>query len=531
MPHVGEAGHWEYDWSTQIHERIVQFHFQATRGADLSWVADEFRYILNLVALCEHAPEYYELLVRLTCHTRDVVMGKGEYAIAYVMLYEWSRHASLTGEDFSQRLLERFVSHPHGDHPFGSWKDIKYYCDYCRSRGDTSHSPRIQHAIRYMNHQLRCDATQKSPSLAAKWVPREKSSFGWLFEALATHYFQEYLSTATTPEQQAKAISKCKRNYRLLISSLNRRLNTVQIKQCHQQWSEIDFRREVTSSTLAKQTKAFLNLGPSFDEDRIACASQFQQYVQCMANGHTIAKGERVGVETLISKALNPLTEEERTILNAQWANKRDEVFGKHQGGKKVIAMIDTSHSMSGDPMAVAVALGVCIAEMSLFENRVLLVDDVPTWLNLSNCADFVDKVRQIYSVPWGGVSNVYKAVDVLLSAIKESNLSPSKVRDITLVFLSDMQCEPPPHTRRNAEEKKHVALYDALQQRFSDVGIPHVIFWNLRTTNGFPCLFSHKNASTSSGYNPTVLASFLPKFREGKLVHQLQNKRYHSDH
>lgn len=63
----------------------------------------------------------------------------------------------------------------------------------------------------------------------------------------------------------------------------------------------------------------------------------------------------------------------------------------------------------------------------------------------------------------------------------------------------------------------------------------PHIIFWNLRSTDGFPSLSTEKNTSMMSGFNPSLLNVF---YEEGVsalqqytpwniLVKQLDDNRY----
>ena len=60
-------------------------------------------------------------------------------------------------------------------------------------------------------------------SLAAKWAPREKSQYSWLFMKLATeYYYSEYLSKCKeNTDSYKKALLKCFTHYRKLLSSLN----------------------------------------------------------------------------------------------------------------------------------------------------------------------------------------------------------------------------------------------------------------------------------------------------------------------
>lgn len=80
---------------------------------------------------------------------------------------------------------------------------------------------------------------------------------------------------------------KCKTQYRQLISKLNNKLNTVQIKQCSKEWSKIDF-ENVTSVTLNKNYKCFLNDKEIHDKDRVKCQENFKNFIlQCKQDSNT----------------------------------------------------------------------------------------------------------------------------------------------------------------------------------------------------------------------------------------------------
>ena len=161
--------------------------------------------------------------------------------------------------------FKNFVLLPDGTIPYGSWKDIKYFCDYVKTEnGNNIHHPLIFYAVKLVNSQISKDyekmlVNSNEISLTAKWVPREKSSFGWLYEQLATDHFVHIVSTATNSYSIQRAILKCKTEYRKVLSALNRKIDTLQIKQCGNNWSAIDFSR-VTSISITKQKKAFLNV-------------------------------------------------------------------------------------------------------------------------------------------------------------------------------------------------------------------------------------------------------------------------------
>lgn len=223
------------------------------------------------------------ILYQTIAHTRDILNGKGEYQNAYIQLFAWSQ----IFPELAKRALETFVLPNGAQSPYGSWKDIKYLCQYCRTQVKSTYHPLIQHSIQLMNQQLWMDSTQTETdnlSLVAKWVPREHSKYGWLFNLLAKDYFSScYFEKATTPESYQRAEKKAKMNYRKLIANLNRRIDTVQIKQCANDWTKIS-PSKIPAITYQRQKNAFLNLKygkvRTIKDDRVQCAFTFKSHLE-----------------------------------------------------------------------------------------------------------------------------------------------------------------------------------------------------------------------------------------------------------
>jgi len=259
---LGENGHIEYTWSNSIRERILQLNFQLTRVRDektidnLAFETDKIlkeltgSYNASIISHEEYI-EFMSLMYRMIGHTRDIIDGKGEYGLSYMLLEVWHNHyPQLAKYAFKLFVLPVSPDKSNNYHPYGSWKDVKYLSKKNKS------SPLVLYGTQLLLQQLRDDSVSDNPSLAAKWVPREKSQFGELFTELALDYFSVYTSTAKTDEARKKAIIKAKMDFRKLISSLNKKLDTVQIKQCALHWSEIDPSNQ-TSITMHKQKKGF----------------------------------------------------------------------------------------------------------------------------------------------------------------------------------------------------------------------------------------------------------------------------------
>ena len=123
--------------------------------------------------------------------------------------------------------------------------------------------------------------------------------------------------------------------------------------------------------------------------------------------------------------------------------------------------------------------------------------------------------------------------------------MEPEDVENMTLVILSDMQIDEaePRETNINGVNKRE-ALYESIKEKYAIAGLrahgkpykpPHILFWNLRNTNGFPCLSNEKNVSMMSGFSPALLNLFCEKGIDSLqsftpwsiLVQSLENNRY----
>jgi hypothetical protein len=109
--------------------------------------------------------------------------------------------------------------------------------------------------------------------------------------------------------------------------------------------------------------------------------------------------------------------------------------------------------------------------------------------------------------------TNFYAALNMILAVIEKRGLKSEIVENMTLVIFSDMMI--------NQADKNYNSMFDMIQKRYADVvmkilGVPykppHILFWNLRQTTGFPNLTTEKNTSMLSGFSPVLLNTFSEK-------------------
>ena len=285
----------------------------------------------------------------------------------------------------------------------------------------------------------------------------------------------------------------------------------------------INFDKNVTSVTLNKQRKAFMGVGKSQPNaysnisDRIICADNFNQFTNKVSEGKTIAKGKRVSIYDFVKNAIeiqNNIDKrqmlQEITLIDAQWKDNSKQNIKL----KNVIPMCDTSGSMEIDefiPLYNAIGLSIRIAEQSAIKDRILTFSSHPTWINISGINSFCQKVSKVKQSSWSMNTNFNAALKLILDAAIQNNLHPNEFTDITLLVFSDMQID-------NAG-KPNETMFGNIKRNFHEAGInrwnvpykmPHIVFWNLRKTSGFPTVSNEKNVTCISGYSPVLINKLM---------------------
>ena len=565
---LGENAHVEYGWSNDLREKIVQLFFQLVRTNDrgLKNLSKKLNDILYRLKGHENTKEF-SLMYRLIGQTRDIVSGKGEKDLTYMQLGIWWEHGY---ETLVKNALKLIVKHPECQHQYGSWGDIKYFCEYLKTtlQYDTNHSL-IRYACElmveqimcdwetYMDHKESLDDGELKISLAAKWAPREKSAHKWLNKKMCSIWGEmcaweemdqrnndtksrfphaikletwKWFDSAKTHEQKLKAKLKLQIYWNKMITEMNKKLQTTQINFCNSDWSNIDF-NTVTSKTLSANNLAIRNKEKRGTmlinrkhktehsrTDRIQCAINYQNHINAAKAGDTTKKihGKRCGMYEMVKSAIKGFDDE---TTNEQWKSNSTNNDALHD----MIACVDTSGSMSIDdkiPLYNAIGLGIRIAEKcnSAFKNRVLTFDSTPQWIQLNEESTFCEKVRHLENASWGLNTNFHKMIKMILDVAIENKLLPEQVNKMILCVLSDMQIDD----RMAGDEHSNMnTMYDEVREMYHNAGLqavgapytpPHIVFFNLRKTNGFPVLSTEKNVTMLSGYSPAVLNVFCDK-------------------
>lgn len=564
----GENGNAEYGWSPEINTQFSQIYFQCVRmNKDNKMEIKKFMDILNqfLITLkktksgnefspkyrAQSVPDKYYLLqnmYRLIGHTRDIIGGKGERTLTYMQIYVWYNHFPKLAK-YAFKTLVHYMNNDFtidtSKHQYGSWSDVKYFCDFVKEYSGNRNHELIDYAIGLLSEQLKRDIVSKEKgnpiSLAARWAPKEhQTKYKWLFKKMAQTMFP-YTETSKGEVSFERAVKKSYLSMRVeVLSPLNKYLDTVQIKMCdvNGSWSNIIW-NNVPSKTLALHEKAWRNLKKdgsirySYNEDRIICAENYENHIERAKNGDKTAKvhGKVMNTYELVKQAISTGGTDTTSIdrINMQWTESGKKIVSNVGN---VIAMADTSASMTSDnclPFYNSIGLSLRISEKCapMFQNRILTFSTNPEWFRFEESDTFYDKVQKMKSHINCATTDFEKALKMVLDSVVQAELSPEEISKLVLVVFSDMQVnglDSSHHSSNgyNYGQTYDDTMYDRIKKMYQHAGMqskyevpfepPHIVFWNLSKTDGFPTSAKAKNVTMISGYSDALLNSFLDK-------------------
>lgn len=555
----GEKGHTQYKWispNSNAEEAFVQLYFQmvrATSVSDSSLFRDKIRHILT-ECYTQHSRNYdvSKYLFKLIGHTRDIVDGKGERTLSYAGVIEWYRVNPI----MAQRLFDSFIysldsnGEKTDGHQYGGWNDVKYFCRYVREVTNNRDHPMIEYAISAISDQISKDIgaynEKKKVSLAVRHMPKQGKANGWLYRKIAMNIYP-YHTTARTNESHERAISKSECQLRKMYTQINRNaLNTPQVFMAsgpkgEGEWDKLDFGK-MTSKTIRSYPKAFMNITKkgeerSLEEHRKMCAIFYRAHMDSVSRGEAKVNGKRCNpyelVKDVFNLSNNSICATEEARINGQWKNKMSTAL---QLGN-FIPLVDVSGSMTSDegrPLYSAIGLGIRLSETSRIKNRVLTFHESPSWVVLNEHDTFCEKVRKIQHASWGMTTNFYKAMKLILTTIVQHKIPPSEVSDMVLAVFSDMQMDVGVSDGNTVSEEIRNMYHDAgMKSRYGEPYTPpHILWWNLRTTSGFPEISSTENTTMLSGFSDALLNAFFEKgtdalndFTPKKMIYDILDK------
>ena len=316
----------------------------------------------------------------------------------------------------------------------------------------------------------------ESISLAAKWVPIQSGLF--TREMRLTH-----------------------KMFRRMVRLLREKLDIVECKMSASQWDQIQF-ENVCSLSHKKYNQAFSR----------HCQDKYQNYLEMVKKGEQkMNVGQLYPSDIAHSYLQNDSVSNE--TLNLAWEQlltKTRQNLGTTN--KKFICVVDTSSSMNGKPLEVAVSLGLFLSELypeSKFYRKFITFSAEPSIQEVKG-ENLFERMKNLSQAQWQMNTNLQNVFSLLLDE------STAEDHPDVVLILSDMQfdkaCSPCSGTWETTQETTSTNL-EEIEKRYHQKGLvrPKLVFWNLReNTVDFPTDTRFTNTALVSGYSPHLISCLL---------------------
>ena len=433
-------------------------------------------------------------------YIRDVRGGQGERRFFRVVMKDLAKF-----DTAAARRNLKFVPE------FGRWDDLYVFVG----------TPLEADALQIMKDQLALDVECKTPSLLAKWLKSENTSS---------------VESRRLGNITREFFGMSHKQYRKTLSILRERINVLERLMSEGRWDEIEFDK-IPSKAGMKYKNAFAR----HDLER-AKNENVQTYADFAKDNTKKVNAKALYPYECVHEALNimgnqqgwssrghhvALDDTQRLMTNKYWDNLADYFNGATFNG---IALVDTSGSMSGTPIEVAISLGLYCAEKNqgAFANHFISFESNPHWIETSG-VDFCDKVYRITGAEWGGSTNVEAAMDLILNVAKQNGCSQDEIPQ-NLVIISDMEFNYCVTSNNYGRGNVNDTLFEKIAAKYRANGyeMPHVIFWNVNARQANIPMLGNGNVSFVSGFSPSIFETIMSgKTGYDLMMEKLNSERY----
>tara|TARA_Y100000741_G_C18256463_1_gene559142 strand:- start:1319 stop:3001 length:1683 start_codon:yes stop_codon:yes gene_type:complete len=451
--------------------------------------------------------EYMSYFIKLIFKIRDITEGNGEQDIFYKLIMMLNKKNNLITTELLPFLTGGYDRN--GDRvkmmPYGSFKDLNNLYKLCVIDKSVENDYLKNSILSYIKYTLLIDSKADYPTLCVKWVPREKKSVDQISNMttdISKKLFGEYLPK-----------NKLLENYRKLLSPISQKIKILETLMAENRWDEITV-KDIPSKAFLKYIKALKfenkdgSLRDNISIDRLELRNRILlEQKKALTN----PESSRINTSTLlpheiVQKLLNyNVIQQDIDSYNSMWA-KYSSDFKKKLGEGNLqpgVILADVSGSMSGLPMNVCIALSILLSDLfeGPFKNKVLTFETDSKWHNIVG-ETLYDKVKCLEKASWGGTTNFKNALKKILDVGVKTKLKDSDMPKILYVF-SDMQWN---------EADKDKTGFESIESMYTTYGykMPHIVFWNLRTTNTFNNNSNQKNTTMMSGFSPNLFKQFI---------------------
>lgn len=415
------------------------------------------------------------LAMKLLFYIRDIRGGQGMRRVFRII----ARSLANSYPDLVVKNLDNFLF-------FGRGDDVLCLID----------TPVEEEVIRWIGDVLQCDMINLEdkgvyPTLLAKWLPSENAS------SIEGKYLARKI---------AKGLGMTPREYRKTLSKLRQKIGIVESMMSQGKWESIDFEKLPAKASMI-YSDAFMR----HVEDN------YVNYLKALANGDAKVNAASLFPVDIIHKVYENRWNGSRSLkdkylLSAMWNALPDYFSNEEETG---LCVVDTSGSMSGIPIEVALSLGIYCADKAKgpFHNHFINFSQKPTLQELKG-NDICEKVDNLDYNNWDGNTNIEAVFDLILSTAI-ANHTPQEDLPSKLYIISDMQFDEARGSYNYEWRKsKPKTFMQEMKQKYANAGytLPAIVYWNVRESDCgmFQETFEGENCCMVSGYSSSLFKSVI---------------------
>ena len=422
-------------------------------------------------------------------YIRDIRGGQGERRFFRVCMKDLATYNT----DAAKRNLEYIPV-------YGRWDDL-YIFEGTNLEND---------AFEFMKNQLALDVECKTPSLLAKWLKSENTSSK---------------ESRRLGNKTRIAFKMNHKQYRKVLAILRERINIVERLMSANKWDLIEFDKLPSKAGMIYKNAFARHDIERMKNEKVQTYADFAKDETKKVNAKTLYPYECV--EEAIKNFRTDLNYTNRLMTNKYWNNLEDYFKGASFNG---LAVVDTSASMRGTPLNVAISLGLYCAEKANgpFAGHYVSFSSRPQLIKTEG-VDFVDKVERIWKTNLCENTNIEATFDLLLNTAIKNKCSQDDLPK-NLIIISDMEFDYARRSDWRISATSQETLMEGIARKWAAAGytMPHLIYWNVDARQNNIPMLGNGPISFVSGFSPSIFETIMSgKTGYDLMMAKLNSERY----
>ena len=411
--------------------------------------------VFLFVKAFEENPTY---AMKCLFYLRDILQGQGERRFFRVCI-KWAAGHYPTVMARNLKYVPEF----------GRWDDLYAFVGTALE----------QDMWAFMYEQFRLDMGSRTPSLLGKWLKSENTSSA---------------ESRALGAKTRKAFGMTPVVYRKSLSSLRKRINVLERLMSERRWDEIEFDKIPSKAGLI-----YKNAFARHDVER-ARNKSVQTYEEFAKDKNAKVNAKALYPYEVVEKAIEcfrysgwrqPATIDNtnRLMVNKYWENLAEYISKLDMNA---LCVVDTSGSMHGTPIDIAISLGMIAADKAKgpFHGRYISFSSRPQLIKVEGI-DFVDKVKRIYDTNLCENTNLEATFDMLLNVAIKSRMKQSDL-PTSIIVISDMEIDAAyggwdwswsrGDSNHEAARTKNRTMMENMRRKWARAGyeLPKMVYWNV---------------------------------------------------